>query len=98
MTASSPSLGPAAAAPFTLNVETPAKADTAMALQVPATAKRNKPLTLDGTLSSPFAIPDATDVSVTRTDSESPNGITVGSASVSSLNTFTINDIPPVAG
>lgn len=89
---------PSGGGPVTLNVETPAKADTAMALQVPATAKRNKPLTLNGTLSSPIAIPDATDVSVTRTDSESPNGITVGSASVSSLNTFTINDIPPVAG
>ncbi|MFJ9757640.1 YncE family protein [Streptomyces sp. NPDC101149] len=89
---------PSGSGPVTLHVETPAKADTTMTLQVPATAKRNKPLTLNGTLSSPIAIPDATDVSVTRADSASPNGINVGTASVSSLNTFTINDIPPVGG
>ncbi|MET9380956.1 hypothetical protein ABZY09_07645 [Streptomyces sp. NPDC002928] len=89
---------PSGGGPVTLHVETPAKADTTMELQVPATAKRNRPLTLNGTLSSPIAIPDATDVSVTRTDSASPNGVTVGNAGVSSLNTFTITDIPPVAG
>jgi hypothetical protein len=89
---------PSGGGPVALHVETPAKADTTMTLQVPTTAKRNKPLTLNGTLSSPIAIPDATAVSVTRTDSASPNGVPVGSASVSSLNTFTINDIPPVAG
>ncbi|MGW0880542.1 hypothetical protein [Streptomyces sp. NPDC002671] len=89
---------PSGGGPVTLHVETPAKADTTMALQVPATGKRGKPLTLNGTLSSPIAIPDGTDVSVTRTDSASPGGVTVGTASVSSLNTFTITDTPPVAG
>lgn len=90
---------PGGSGPVTLHVTTPAKADTTMALQVPATASRNKPLAISGTLSSPLPVPpDATDVRVIRTDAASPDGVTVGTANVSSLNTFTINDVPPVRG
>ncbi|MEW2621338.1 hypothetical protein [Streptomyces sp. NPDC048106] len=89
---------PSGGGPVTLHVTTPAKADTTLTLQAPDTARRDEPLTLTGTLDSPLAIPDATEVRVTRTDAASPDGVTVGTAGVSSLNTFTIDDVPPASG
>jgi hypothetical protein len=89
---------PQAGGPVSVHPETPAKAGTTLTLQAPATAKRARPLTISGTLASPIPIPDGTDVHVTRTDPASPGGTTVGTASVSSENTFSLTDTPPVAG
>lgn len=90
---------PQGGGPVTLRViGSPAKVSTTLSLQAPATAHRGKPLTLTGLITSGIPLSDGYTVTVTRTDSASPNGATVGTPSVAGDGSFTLTDTPPVAG
>jgi hypothetical protein len=90
---------PQGGGPVTLRViGSPARVSTTLSLQAPATAHRGKPLTLTGVITSGIPLSDGYTVMVTRTDSVSPGGVTVGTPSVASDGSFTLTDTPPVAG
>ncbi|MEY9992843.1 hypothetical protein ABIE67_004875 [Streptomyces sp. V4I8] len=76
----------------------PTKVATTLTVDAPATAPRAKALTLTGKLTSTAAVPAGTEVSVTRTDDESPAGKALGTATVAADGTYTFTDTPPAGG
>lgn len=78
--------------------DTPGKAASTLTVNAPASATRAKPLTVTGTLSSTTAFPAGTQVSVTRTDLDSPNGKALPAVTVKADGTFSFTDTPPAGG
>ncbi|MGY5008034.1 Ig-like domain repeat protein [Streptomyces sp. 900105755] len=78
--------------------DTPGKAASTLTVNAPASATRAKQLTVTGTLSSTTAFPAGTQVSVTRTDLDSPNGKTLPAVTVRADGTFSFTDTPPAGG
>ncbi|MEU2772724.1 Ig-like domain repeat protein [Streptomyces sp. NPDC007162] len=78
--------------------DTPGKAASTLTVNAPASATRAKQLTVTGTLSSTTAFPAGTQVSVTRTDLDSPNGKALPAVTVKADGTFSFTDTPPAGG
>ncbi|MFJ7075391.1 Ig-like domain repeat protein [Streptomyces sp. NPDC098781] len=78
--------------------DAPTKTPVTLTANAPATAPRAKPLTVTGSLTSASAFPAGTQVSVTRTDDESPAGKALGKATVASNGSYTFTDTPPAGG
>ncbi|KUN99683.1 Ig-like domain-containing protein [Streptomyces caeruleatus] len=76
----------------------PTKVATTLTVDAPATAPRAKALTLTGKLASSTAFAPGTEVSVTRTDDESPAGKALGTATVAADGSYTFTDTPPAGG
>ncbi|BEL10823.1 hypothetical protein Q0Z83_090140 [Actinoplanes sichuanensis] len=66
-------------------------------VDAPATGVRAQALTVTGTVGGAIGLPDGTELNVTRTDVESPNGKTLAKAKVES-GTFRFTDTPPAGG
>jgi hypothetical protein len=75
----------------TLNVPT-------LTVNAPTTATRAKPLTVTGKLSATVALPVGAQLSVTRTDLESPNGKALPAVTVKSDGTYSFTNTPPAGG
>ncbi|MFD5540197.1 Ig-like domain repeat protein [Streptomyces sp. NPDC127079] len=78
--------------------DTPGKAASTLTVNAPASATRAKQLTVTGALSSTTAFPAGTQVSVTRTDLDSPNGKALPAVTVKADGTFSFTDTPPAGG
>ncbi|MFD3835856.1 Ig-like domain repeat protein [Streptomyces sp. NPDC058642] len=79
-------------------LEAPTKAVTAIAVDAPATATRAKKLTVKGTVTSKVALPAGAQLTVTRTDLESPNGKALAAVTVKADGTYSFTDTPPAGG
>ncbi|MBO3740535.1 YncE family protein [Actinoplanes flavus] len=66
-------------------------------VDAPATGVRGQAITVTGTISGPVGLPDGTELNVTRTDAESPNGKALTRARVEA-GRFGFNDVPPAGG
>ncbi|MBD0841168.1 Ig-like domain repeat protein [Streptomyces sp. TRM68416] len=75
----------------TLNVPT-------LTVNAPATAARAKPLTVTGKLSATVPLPAGAQLSVTRTDIESPNGKALPAVTVKADGTYSFTNTPPAGG
>ena len=78
--------------------DSPAKAATTVTVDAPASAPRAKRLTVTGTVSSTVALPAGTQLAVTRTDLESPNGKALPAVTVKADGTYSFTDTPPAGG
>jgi hypothetical protein len=76
----------------------PAFPAPAITVDAPATAIRAQSLTLTGSVGGAVSLPEGTELSVTRTDVESPNGKVLGKAKVEAAGTFRFTDTPPAGG
>ncbi|MFD4605474.1 Ig-like domain repeat protein [Streptomyces sp. NPDC058464] len=76
----------------------PTKAATTVTVNAPATATRAKKLTVTGKVSSTVAIPAGAQLTVVRTDLESPNGKALPSATLKADGTYSFTDTPPAGG
>ncbi|WP_225100223.1 Ig-like domain repeat protein [Streptomyces sp. CoH27] len=84
---------------YSLRVFTsPAKAATALTVDAPATAARAKQLTVTGKVISSVPLPTGTQLTVTRTDVESPKGKALTPVAVRADGTFSFTDTPPAGG
>ncbi|WP_437070745.1 YncE family protein [Streptomyces sp. enrichment culture] len=84
---------------YTLRVlTTPTRATTALTVDAPATAARAKRLTVKGTVTSRVKLPTGAQLTVTRTDLESPNGKALQPVTVRSDGTYSFTDVPPAGG
>ncbi len=78
--------------------DAPAKAAGTLTVNAPASATRAKQLTVTGKLSSTVALPAGTQLAVTRTDLESPNGKALPAVTVKADGTYSFTDTPPAGG
>ncbi|MEV7395379.1 Ig-like domain repeat protein [Streptomyces sp. NPDC091215] len=78
--------------------DSPAKAASAVTVNAPASAPRAKQLTVTGTLSSTTALPAGAQLTVTRTDLDSPNGKALPAVTVNTDGTYSFTDTPPAGG
>ncbi|MEU2420263.1 Ig-like domain repeat protein [Streptomyces sp. NPDC007851] len=78
--------------------DSPAKATSTLTVNAPATATRAKQLTVTGKLSSTSALPAGTQLAVTRTDLDSPNGKALPAVTVKTDGTYSFTDTPPAGG
>ncbi|MER7837340.1 Ig-like domain repeat protein [Streptomyces sp. NPDC096040] len=78
--------------------DTPGRAATTVTVNAPATATRAKQLTVTGTATSTAALPAGTQLAVTRTDLESPNGKALPAVTVKADGTYSFTDTPPAGG
>ncbi|MEU3410685.1 Ig-like domain repeat protein [Streptomyces sp. NPDC006658] len=76
----------------------PAKAATTVTVDAPATATRAKQLTVKGRATATAALPAGTELTVTRTDLESPKGKALPAAVTGADGTFSFTDTPPAGG
>ncbi|MGC0330698.1 hypothetical protein RKD23_003688 [Streptomyces sp. SAI-170] len=84
---------------YTLRVlTTPTRATTALTVDAPATAARAKQLTVKGKITSRVKLPTGAQLTVTRTDVESPNGKALKPVTVRSDGTYSFTDVPPAGG
>lgn len=84
---------------YTLRVlTTPTRATTALTVDAPATAARAKQLTVKGRISSRVKFPTGIQLTVTRTDLDSPNGKALKPVTVRSDGTYSFTDVPPAGG
>ncbi|MER6672227.1 Ig-like domain repeat protein [Streptomyces sp. NPDC000983] len=75
----------------TLNVPT-------LTVAAPSTATRAKTLTVTGKISATVALPAGVQLSVTRTDLESPSGKALAPVTVKADGTYSFKDVPPAGG
>ncbi|MFF4270455.1 YncE family protein [Streptomyces sp. NPDC001536] len=75
----------------TLNVPT-------LTVAAPATATRAKQLTVTGKLTATVPLPGGAQLTVTRTDLESPNGKALAPVTVKADGTYSFTDTPPAGG
>ncbi|MGW7254734.1 YncE family protein [Streptomyces sp. NPDC054834] len=78
--------------------DAPTKAATTVTVDAPATATRAKKLTVKGTVTSKAALPAGAQLTVTRTDLDSPNGKTLAPVTVKADGTYSFTDTPPAGG
>ncbi|MFK0282196.1 Ig-like domain repeat protein [Streptomyces sp. NPDC090499] len=78
--------------------DTPGRAATTLTVDAPASATRAKQLTVRGTLSSTAALPAGTQVTVVRTDLDSPAGKALPAVTVKADGTYSFTDTPPAGG
>ncbi|MEU6550535.1 Ig-like domain repeat protein [Streptomyces sp. NPDC046915] len=78
--------------------DAPAKAATTVTVDAPATAPRAKKLTVKGTVTSKTALPAGAQLTVTRTDLDSPNGKALAPVTVKADGTYSFTDTPPAGG
>ncbi|MEU2052801.1 Ig-like domain repeat protein [Streptomyces bungoensis] len=78
--------------------DAPTKAVTTVTVDAPATATRAKKLTVKGTVTSKAALPAGVQLTVTRTDLESPNGKALAPVTVEADGTYSFTDTPPAGG
>ncbi|MER5791972.1 Ig-like domain repeat protein [Streptomyces sp. NPDC001980] len=78
--------------------DSPAKAASTLTVNAPASATRAKQLTVTGTLSSTAALPAGTQVTVVRTDLDSPSGKALPAVTVKADGTYSFTDTPPAGG
>lgn len=84
---------------YTLRVlQGPTLAATTVTVDAPASAARAKQLTVKGKVTSKVALPAGTELTVTRTDLESPNGKSLPSVATKADGTFSFTDTPPAGG
>jgi hypothetical protein len=76
----------------------PRKSQPTLTLTGPSSSARAKAITVSGTLKSSLALPAGTPVTVTRTDAESPAGVTVGTRTVDASGNFSFTDTPQSGG
>ncbi|MFF7979774.1 YncE family protein [Streptomyces sp. NPDC007901] len=76
----------------------PARAATTVTVNAPSTATRAKKLTVTGTVSSTVALPAGAQLTVVRTDLESPNGKALPAVTVKADGTYSFTDTPPAGG
>ncbi|GAA2242497.1 hypothetical protein GCM10010232_31900 [Streptomyces amakusaensis] len=69
-----------------------------LTVDAPAKASRATELTVTGTLTAGVPLPAGAEVSVTRTDAESPKGVPVGNAKVGANGSFSFRDTPKSGG
>ncbi|MFI2201860.1 YncE family protein [Streptomyces sp. NPDC020192] len=79
-------------------IDEPRKYEAALTVDAPASATRAKPLTVTGRLTAGLVLPAGTPLQVTRTDTESPTGKSLGTKSLGSGGTFSFTDTPPAGG
>ncbi|MDN3023582.1 WD40 repeat domain-containing protein [Streptomyces sp. S.PB5] len=79
-------------------VDEPRKYAATLKVDAPASAPRAKTLTVTGTLTADLALPSGTPITVTRTDTESPNGKPLGTKSLGTGGRFSFTDVPPAGG
>ena len=79
-------------------LDEPTKSAPAVAVKAPATAALGKALTVSGTVSGTLALPVGTPLVVTRYDSESPKGKSLGTKKLAAKGAFSFTDTPAVAG
>ncbi|MDF3143180.1 MULTISPECIES: Ig-like domain repeat protein [unclassified Streptomyces] len=75
----------------TLNVPT-------LTVNAPASATRAKQLTVTGKISATLPLPSGVQLTVTRTDLESPNGKALAPVTVKADGTYSFTDTPPAGG
>ncbi|MFJ3777982.1 Ig-like domain repeat protein [Streptomyces sp. NPDC090075] len=78
--------------------DAPGKTATTLTVNAPATATRAKQLTVTGTLSSATALPAGTQVTVVRTDLETPAGKALPAVTVAADGSYSFKDTPPAGG
>ncbi|WP_282701113.1 Ig-like domain repeat protein [Streptomyces sp. CC219B] len=84
---------------YTLKVLTdPARSVSALTVDAPSTATRAKPLTVTGKLTATVPFAAGTQLSVTRTDIESPNGKALPAVTVKADGTYSFTNTPPAGG
>ncbi|WP_371330072.1 Ig-like domain repeat protein [Streptomyces sp. TP-A0356] len=69
-----------------------------LTVDAPSTATRGKALTVSGALTASVPLPAGTPLTVTRTDTESPNGTSLGTTSLGADGKFSFTDTPPAGG
>ncbi|MBG0853799.1 Ig-like domain repeat protein [Streptomyces spinoverrucosus] len=84
---------------YTLKVLTdPARSVPTLSMNAPATATRAKPLTVTGKITATVPFAAGTQLAVTRTDLESPNGKALPAITVKADGTYSFSDTPPAGG
>ncbi|MFD4478569.1 Ig-like domain repeat protein [Streptomyces sp. NPDC058471] len=84
---------------FSLRVLTePGKSLPALTVAAPDEAKRARSLTVTGTLTDTAPLPAGTELSVTRTDIESPGGKKLPAVKTEADGSFSLTDTPPAGG
>ncbi|MEU9407278.1 Ig-like domain repeat protein [Streptomyces sp. NPDC048281] len=78
--------------------DTPGRAATTVTVNAPATATRAKQLTVTGTVSSTVPVPADEQLTVTRTDLDSPTGKALPAVTVKADGTYSFTDTPPAGG
>ncbi|GLF95835.1 Ig-like domain repeat protein [Streptomyces yaizuensis] len=76
----------------------PTKALPTLTVNAPSKASRAKSLTVSGRLTATLPFPTGTQVSVVRTDMESPKGKSLGKKTLASNGTFSFKDTPHSGG
>ncbi|WP_443043986.1 Ig-like domain repeat protein [Streptomyces sp. NBC_00322] len=79
-------------------VDEPRKYLSTLKVDAPTTADRAKSLTVTGSLTSGLALPTGTPLTVTRTDMESPNGMSLGTKTLGAGGKFSFTDVPSAGG
>lgn len=79
-------------------LDAPTRAATSVTVTAPATATRAKKLTVKGTVTSKVALPAGIQLTVTRTDLESPDGKALAPVTVKADGTYSFSDTPPAGG
>ncbi|SCK18140.1 hypothetical protein YW7DRAFT_01239 [Streptomyces sp. AmelKG-E11A] len=79
-------------------LDAPYRALPVLTVDVPTSATRGKELTLKGTLKATLPLRAGTEVTVTRTDAESPGGKYLGKAKTDSRGAFSFKNAPPSGG
>ncbi|MDL2078692.1 Ig-like domain repeat protein [Streptomyces sp. GXMU-J15] len=67
-------------------------------VNAPSTATRNKKLTVTGKISATVPLPEGIQLSVTRTDLDSPNGKALPAVKVKADGTYSFTNTPPAGG
>ncbi|MFF3562202.1 Ig-like domain repeat protein [Streptomyces sp. NPDC002574] len=75
-----------------------ARTATALTVNAPATGIPGREVVVTGTFSSPVPFPAGTRLTVTRTDSAHPAGVTLGTIGVASNGTFLFRNVPSALG
>ncbi|MFJ8488896.1 Ig-like domain repeat protein [Streptomyces sp. NPDC094038] len=78
--------------------DAPGQAATTVTVNAPASATRAKQLTVTGTVSSATALPAGSQVTVVRTDLDTPNGRALPAVTVKADGTYSFTDTPPAGG
>ncbi|MFI8243153.1 YncE family protein [Streptomyces sp. NPDC085866] len=76
----------------------PARSVPALSVNAPATATRAKQLTVTGRITATVPFSTGTELTVTRTDLESPSGKTLPSVTVQADGSYSFGDTPPAGG
>jgi hypothetical protein len=79
-------------------IDEPRKYATTLKADAPASAARAESLTVKGKLTSNLPLPVGTPLTVTRTDMESPDGISLGTKPLGSNGAYSFTDTPPAGG